>query len=255
MRQAGIPRASLSRMAFRATLGVSLLPAALGLLNAQDAPGGSGSQNPPGGATVSAQSANTSSHPALVERNPRYVIQRQDQLLLSFPLTPELNQTVAVQPDGFINLQNGKSVHAQGETVPELIDAIKGAYKGTLHAPIVNVDLKDFQKPFFTVTGQVGKPGQYELRAETTVAEAIAVAGGLAPTAKSQIFLFHRTSEQWFEVKKVNLKDFLKGKNLSENATLKPGDMVYVPETFISNFRKYVPYSVNAGTYLTNGPL
>jgi protein involved in polysaccharide export with SLBB domain len=101
----------------------------------------------------------------------------------------------------------------------------------------------------------VGKPGQYELRAETTVAEAIAVAGGLAPTAKSQIFLFHRTSEQWFEVKKVNLKDFLKGKNLSENATLKPGDMVYVPETFISNFRKYVPYSVNAGTYLTNGPL
>jgi polysaccharide export outer membrane protein len=175
-------------------------------------------------------------------------------LLLSFPLSPELNQTVTVQPDGYINLQNGRSVHAQGLSVPELSDAIKTAYAGTLHNPIVNVDLKDFQKPFFTVSGQVGKPGQYELRADITVAEAIAVAGGLAPTAKSQIFLFHRTSDQWFEVKKVNLKDVMHGKNVNEDATLKPGDMIFVPETFITSFRKYVPYSLSAGTYLSNNP-
>src|ERR1700677_2121498 len=193
------------------------------------------------------------SRPELEQRNPRYVIERQDALLLSFPLSPEVNQTVTVQPDGYINLQNGRSVHAQGLSVPELADAIKTSYAGILHNPIVNVDLKDFQKPFFTVTGQVGKPGQYELRADITVAEAIAVAGGLAPSAKTQIFLFHRTSDQWFEVKKVNLKDLLQGKNVNEDATLKPGDMIFVPEKFITNFKKYVPYSLNAGTYLSNG--
>jgi polysaccharide export outer membrane protein len=203
---------------------------------------------------VPAQSDTSASGPELQLRNPRYVIQRQDVLLLSFPLTPELNQTVTVQPDGYINLQSGRSVHAQGLSVPELADAIKTAYAGTLHNPIVNVDLKDFQKPFFTVSGQVGKPGQYELRADITVAEAIAVAGGLAPTAKSQIFLFHRTSDQWFEVEKVNLKDMMHGKNVNEDAVLKPGDMIFVPETFITSFRKYVPYSINAGTYLSNGP-
>jgi polysaccharide export outer membrane protein len=203
---------------------------------------------------VPAQSDTSASRPELEQRNPRYVIQRQDELLLSFPLSTELNQTVTVQPDGYINLQNGRSLHAQGLTVPELVDGIKKAYVGTLHDPIVNVDLKDFQKPFFTVSGQVGKPGQYELRADITVAEAIAVAGGLAPTAKTQIFLFHRTSDRWFEVKKVNLKDMLRGKNVNEDATLKPGDMIFVPETFITSFRKYVPYSVNAGSYLTNGP-
>jgi polysaccharide export outer membrane protein len=195
-----------------------------------------------------------SGRPELAQRYPRYIIQRQDILSLTFPLSAEMNQTVTVQPDGFINLENGRSLHAQGLTVPELSDAVKAAYLGTLHNPIVLVDLKDFQKPFFTVSGQVGKPGQYELRADITVAEAIAIAGGLAPSAKSQIFLFHRTSEQWFEVKKVNLKDLMHGKNVNENATLKPGDIIFVPETFISNFRKYVPYSVNAGTYLTNGP-
>ena len=48
------------------------------------------------------------------------------------------------------------------------------------------------------------------------------------------------------------MKDILKGKNTNEDATLQPGDMIYVPEKFIANFRKYVPYSANAGTYVNN---
>lgn len=191
-----------------------------------------------------------SAGPVLEERHPRYVLQREDVLLLTFPLTPELNQTVTIQPDGYINLQNAGGVYAQGLTVPALVDTIKNAYSGTLHNPIVDVDLQDFQKPFFTVSGQVGKPGQYELRSDITVAEAIAVAGGMTmATAKTQVFLFHRSSKDWFEVKKVNLKDVLNGKNVNEDPLIHPGDMIYIPEKFISNFRKYVPYSVNAGTY------
>jgi polysaccharide export outer membrane protein len=222
-------------------------------LNGQPAPQSAANMLP---AASLAPSPDDHSSPAtreLEKRNPRYIIQRSDVLLLSFPLSEEFNETVTVQPDGYINLQNGNSLHAQGLTAPELANAVKAAYAGTLHEPIVNVDIKDFQKPFFTVSGQVGKPGQYELRADITVAEAIAVAGGLAPTAKTQIFLFHRTSDQWFEVRKLNLNDLFHGKNVNEDATLKPGDMIYVPETFITKFRKYVPYSVNAGTYLSNG--
>ena len=197
-----------------------------------------------------AQNAN----PVLEERHPRYLLQREDVLLLTFPLTPELNQTVTVQPDGYINLQNAPSVYAQGLTAPELITAIKKAYEGVLHDPVVNVDIQDFQKPFFTVSGQVGKPGQYELRSEITVAEAIAIAGGMTmQTAKTQIFLFHRTSKDWVEVKKVNLHDVLNGKHANEDAMIQSGDMIYVPEKFISNFRKYVPYSATAvgGSYYT----
>ena len=188
--------------------------------------------------------------PQLQQRYPRYVIQRQDVLLISFPLSTELNQTVTVQPDGYINLQSAPSVHVQGMTVPEMEEAVKHAYTGVLQNPIINVDLEDFQKPFYTVSGQVGKPGQYELRADITVAEAIAVAGGLAPTAKNQVFLFHKQSNAWFHVEKLNLKDVLNGKKADEDALMKPGDMVFVPENAITKFRKYVPYSVNAGTYL-----
>ncbi|WP_263353200.1 polysaccharide biosynthesis/export family protein [Acidicapsa acidisoli] len=194
------------------------------------------------------------SGPTLEERHPRYALQREDVLLLTFPLTPELNQTVTVQPDGYINLQNAGSVYAQGLTAPELALAVKKAYTGILHEPVVDVDIQDFQKPFFTVSGQVGKPGQYELRSDITVAEAIAVAGGMTmQTAKTQVFLFHRTSTNWVEVKKVNLSDILRGKHVNEDAMIQPGDMVYVPEKFISSFRKYVPYTLTAvgGSYLT----
>lgn len=206
------------------------------------------------GSQAAAGQTGQAAGPGLQERHPRYQIQREDVLLLTFQLTPEINQTVTVQPDGYINLQNVGSVYAQGLTAPELVAAVKKAYQGVLHDPIVDIDIQDFQKPYFTVSGQVGKPGQYELRNDITVAEAIAVAGGMTmQTARTQVFLFHRTSKDWVEVKKVNLRDVLNGKHVNEDSTIQPGDMVYVPEKFISNFRKYVPYTLGAiaGSYLT----
>ena len=122
--------------------------------------------------------------PALQQRNPRYQVQRDDILVISFALSPELDQTVTVQPDGYITLTNVGGVFVQGMSVPQVVEAIKKAYAGTLHDPIIDVNLKDFQKPYFVALGQVGKPGQYDLRYDMTVTEAIAIAGGFLPTGK-----------------------------------------------------------------------
>src|SRR5277367_3513527 len=184
--------------------------------------------------------------PALQHRNPRYQVQRDDVLIISFALSPELNQTVTIQPDGYINLQNAGSLYVQGMTVPEVVAALKKTYATTLHEPIIDVDLKDFQKPYFVAFGQVGKPGQYDLRYDMTVSEAIAVAGGFAPTAKTQIFLYHRVNNEWAEVRELKMNDILHGKNVNEDAHVMPGDMIFVPEKFITKFRKYVPYYVGA---------
>jgi polysaccharide export outer membrane protein len=195
-------------------------------------------------------SANTDmQHPAPAERNPRYRISREDVLSLSFPLSPELNQKLTVHPDGFITLQGAGDLYVQGLTVRELVQAIKKAYVGILHDPIVDVDLIDFQKPFFTVLGQVGKPGQYDLRNDISVTQAIAIAGGFAPTAKTQVFLYRAVSANWAEVRELKLNDILHGKNISEDLHMRPGDMIFVPETFISKFKKYVPYSLSVSPY------
>jgi polysaccharide export outer membrane protein len=202
----------------------------------------------PARATGPSDSKSSSDRPALQHRNPRYQVMRDDALTVSFPISPELDQDVIVQPDGYITLKNIGSVYIQGMTVPEIVETLKKAYSRILHDPIIDVDLKDFQKPYFMVSGQVGKPGQYDLRQDITVSQAIAVAGGFLPTAKTQVFVYHRISAGWVEVKKLSLKDLLNGKNVNEDVQMQPGDMIFVPEKFITNFRKYVPYSL--GLYL-----
>jgi polysaccharide biosynthesis/export protein len=184
-----------------------------------------------------------SDRPTLEHRNPRYRVMRTDVLVLTFPLSPEFNQTITIEPDGYVNLLGAGSVYIQEMTVPEVIEALKKAYSKILRDPVIDVDLKDFQKPFFLVLGQVGKPGQYDLRYDTTVSQAIAIAGSFTAESKTQVFLFHRVSPGWVEVKKLSLKNMLHGKNVNEDLHLQPGDMIYVPVNFISNFKKYVPYS------------
>ena len=191
--------------------------------------------------------------PLLTQRNPRYRINRSDVLNLSFPLSPEFNQTVTVQPDGYITLQGAGSICILGMTVPETGAAIKKAYASILHEPIVDVDLKDFQKAYFIVTGQVTKPGQYDLRYDLTASEAIAVAGGFLPTAKTQVYLYHRSTEGWVQARELKLKDFLHGKNIAEDVEIHPGDMIFVPEKTITKVRKYIPYGV--GVPLSTSPV
>jgi polysaccharide export outer membrane protein len=171
-----------------------------------------------------------------------------DILAISFPLSPEINQTVTVQPDGFIVLANLGSVYVEGETTPQIVDTLTKAYAKILHNPIIAVDLTNFQAPQFTISGEVGKPGQYQLRDDTTVLQAIAVGGGFLPNARTRVFLFHRVSSDWAEVKKLNVAGLMHGKNLNEDVHLQPGDMIFVPdERFIANFRRYVPYSFGFG--------
>ncbi len=234
-------------MARMKELGIGLAMVLLCLpatLSGQENSVATSSATPAQTATVPGEGRADSDRPALQHRYPRYKVQRDDVLSISFPLSLELNQTVTIQPDGYINLQGAGSVYIQGMSVPEVADAVKKAYSGTLHDPIVDIDLTDFQKPFFIVTGQVGKPGQYDLRSDITVSEAIAIAGGFTPQAKTQVFLYHRVSDGWVEVRKLSLKDILHGKNVNEDSQMQSGDMIFVPEKFITNFRKYVPYSI-----------
>lgn len=187
--------------------------------------------------------AGRSDFPLVQERHPRYKVMPSDVLSISFPLSSELNQpAVTVQPDGYITLANVGSIYVQGQAVPEIVESLKKAYSKILHDPIIAVDITNFQHSQFVVSGQVGKPGQYDLRSNTTVSEAIAIGGGFLPTAKSQVFLFRRVSLDWMEVKKLDMKTLLKGKKLNEDVQLQPGDMIFVPEKFIAQFRKYVPY-------------
>jgi polysaccharide export outer membrane protein len=192
-----------------------------------------------------AQTPMPTSDPTLQQRSPQYKIGVDDNLTISFPLSPELNLVVLVQPDGFVNLLNTHPVYVLGLTAVEVQNAIKAAYQNILHEPIIEVDVKDYQKPLFTVLGQVFHPGQFELRRDTTIAEGMAISGGLNPNAKTQVFLMRRVNGgTMLEVHEYNLKKVLQGKPkyVNEQPHLQAGDIIFIPEKFITEFKKYIPY-------------
>ena len=202
---------------------------------------------------VEANAGNDSQRPALHQRYPRYRIRSSDVIDLSFRFTPEFNQEVTVQPDGYIQARGlPTDVYVQGLTVSEMTAALQKAYSTILNDPEISVALKDFDRPYFVAGGLVGKPGKYDLRGTTTATQAVAMAGGFADGAKnSQVVLFRRSnSDDWMEVKVLNLKEVLKGKNLNEDTVLQPGDMLYVPKSTWSKIEKFLPRS-SLGAYFS----
>ena len=189
----------------------------------------------------------------LHHRYPRYQLRKGDSFDLDLEFSPEFNQTVVVQPDGYITLKGVGSLHAEGQTIPELTETVKTAYGKILRDPVIAISLKDFEKPYFIATGQVEKPGKYEIRSDLNITEAVALAGGFTEKAKhSQVVLFRPLAQGGYESKLINVKKLLKERNLSEDLLVQPGDLVYVPQNQLSKIRPFLPNS-SMGAYLGPG--
>ena len=204
----------------------------------------------PANTLMAGSQTSSSTTPTLQERNPRYRIQGGDQLALDFRFTPEYNEAVTVQPDGYISLRGIGDIHAQGMTLPELNEALQTAYSKILHDPVITVTPQEFVKPFFSANGEVGKPGRYDLHGDTTVTQAIAMAGGFTSQAKhSQVVLFRQVSADMVQAKILNVKHMLNSRNLSEDVHLQPGDMLYVPKNMISKIMPFLSLNSVRATY------
>jgi polysaccharide export outer membrane protein len=175
------------------------------------------------------------------ERHPLYRLRPSDVVEISFTVAPEFNQTLTVLPDGNVTLKDAGMVQVQGLNLEEFRAAVQKAYTGYLHDPQVAVALKDFERPYFIVGGEVGHPGRYELRSDTTVAEAVEIAGGFTQQAKhSQVVLFRRVNDDLVEARLLNLKKMLQQGHLKEDSHLQPGDLIFVPQNAISKIARFL---------------
>ncbi len=185
-----------------------------------------------------------STTPQLQQRNERYRLSAGDSFDIAFELSPEFNQTVIVQPDGYVALKAVGDLLVEGQTVPQVTQTLRVAYGKILNEPLISVVLKDFSKPYFIADGQVAHPGRYDMRGEVTLTEAVAIAGGFTDSAKhSQVLLFRRVNDQWLSAKIFNIKEMEKQRDLHEDPTLRSGDMVVVPKNAISKIKPFIPNS------------
>jgi polysaccharide export outer membrane protein len=171
----------------------------------------------------------------------RYRLQPGDVLEVQFRYTPEFNQTVTVQPDGYISMEIGGDLKVAGFTIEETRQAILRQANKRLQDPVATIVLKEFQKPYFVVSGEVAQPGKIEMREKVTALQAIMLAGGMKETAKSsQVVVFRKINSDTAEVKVLNLKDIRRTSDLENDLTLQAGDMVFVPRDKLSKVERFM---------------
>jgi len=192
-----------------------------------------------------AQTAPPEAPPQQNTPGPRYTLKANDVLGLTFRYTPDYNHDTSVQPDGFVQLKGlPNSVHIQGLTMQEAQREIVKAYATILNDPDITVTLKDFEKPYFVVSGSVRNPGKFDYRGHTTVMQAVAIAGGFDNFAKhSQILLMRKYSNDLVQVTMVDLREAMKGKDLHQDLEVRPGDTIFAPKSAFAKFAPFLPSS------------
>jgi polysaccharide biosynthesis/export protein len=159
-----------------------------------------------------------------------YVIGNDDKLAISVWKEPDLTKSIPVRSDGKISLPLVGDIQAAGRTPLQLETDISNRLRNYITVPEVTVIVEEIKSKKYNILGQVGKPGAYALTLTTTVMDAIAAAGGFKDFAKTKGVYILRQSPDGTQTRlNFNYKEFIKGKDLSQNIKIEPQDTIIVP--------------------------
>jgi polysaccharide biosynthesis/export protein len=158
-----------------------------------------------------------------------YVIGPEDMLQISVWKNESLSRQLPVRPDGKISMPLLHDIQASGLTPMQLRDKIAAALAEFMPNPEVSVTVLEVRSYRVSVLGEVQKPGVLQLKAPTTVLEAIALAGGFRDFASpSKIVIFRKDNGGQTQRLRFNYNRAV-GAAGEDNVTLHSGDVVVVP--------------------------
>jgi protein involved in polysaccharide export with SLBB domain len=139
-----------------------------------------------------------------------------------------------VSPSGEISVAYLGSVQVKGKTITEVQRNIQWRLgSGYLKYPVVVVSLVESHSRSYTVSGEVIRPGAYQLQENTTILKAISIAGGFTRFgSKSRVKLLRPNPDKpGYQSIKINLQKAMDG-DAKEDIVLQPGDIVVISEGF-----------------------
>ncbi|MBD3368546.1 MAG: hypothetical protein GF405_10330 [Candidatus Eisenbacteria bacterium] len=170
-----------------------------------------------------------------------YRLRVGDTIRIKFTDEEDLSYLTQVTPNGTITVPFGGEIVARGLTTAELTDEVSGTVSGYLRNPAVSILINTLASQPVYVIGEVGRPGAIQSVSELTVTSALSAAGGLLPTGNPSSVMVVRTEAVPEPVAyRVDVNDVLSGRDLLEDMTLLPNDVVYVPKSFIGNVGEFV---------------
>jgi polysaccharide export outer membrane protein len=173
--------------------------------------------------------------PAPGTTSPEYIVGPGDTLQVYVWRNPDLTTTVPVRPDGKISTPLVENMVAVGKTPSQLARDMEVVLAKYVRSPQVNIIVTQAASTFsqVKVVGQVGKPSAVAFREGLTVLDLVLEVGGLGPYAAGNRARILRKENGRDTELRVKLKDLLEKGDMRQNITLKPGDVLVVPETFL----------------------
>jgi polysaccharide biosynthesis/export protein len=166
-----------------------------------------------------------------------------DTLNISVLQDPKLDRSVIVDPNGQIAFPLAGHITADGLTPQRLEKVLKARllknYKdGDLDVTVALANAarpeipEEDLKPKIFITGEVLRPGPYNVRQATTLVQALALAGGLGPYAAKRRIQVRRAVAGGGdeEIFRFDYQAYVAGSDLQGNIPLQAGDVVLVPE-------------------------
>jgi polysaccharide export outer membrane protein len=164
-----------------------------------------------------------------------YRIQAGDELHVRFTFQPELNEQVPVRPDGFISLATARELSVVGMTPGELERLVEEKSAGRLRNPEVVVVVTKVAEQRVYVGGEVFKPGYVVLQPGMSPLQAVVQTGGFRPTAKlDSVLLLTPGPTGKFSAARMDMEQVVED-GVAERVRLHPGDVVFVPTTWIAD--------------------
>jgi polysaccharide biosynthesis/export protein len=162
-----------------------------------------------------------------------YIIGPGDTLEVFVWRNPELSVSVPVRPDGKISTPLVEDMVAVGKTPPQLARDMEKVLSEYVRSPKVNIIVTIAASAFslVKVVGQVQHPSALPYREGMRVLDAILAVGGLTQFASGNRARIVRTENGKETIIHVKVADLVNSGDVAQNALLKPGDVLVVPQS------------------------
>ena len=162
-----------------------------------------------------------------------YIIGPGDTLEVFVWRSPDLSVTVPVRPDGKISTPLVEDMVAVGKTPPQLARDMEKVLSEYVRAPKVNIIVMTAASAFslVKVVGQVQHPAALPYREGMRVLDAILAVGGLTQFASGNRARIVRMEGGKETIIHVKVADLVNSGDVAQNALLKPGDVLVVPQS------------------------
>lgn len=185
---------------------------------------------------------------------PEYLLFPGDEIEVATPTASELTRQLKIGPDGRVSLPLLGHVMAADRTLAELEGDIAQGYAAHLRRPDVEVTLRLAGPLKVWVDGEVRNPGVFDMPGDIDAYQAVVMAGGFLPSARSgKAALIRRGPGGVRMMRAIDLRP-----RRAEVVPLHRGDIIFVPRSslgelaaFFTLFRAALPigfsYALNGG--------